>query len=73
MEENSMTLRELIDSGVILEAFRVYWWDYEINDGVTVAEGQFEPNQYDINDATLDKLITRLYSVADVLYIEIEK
>lgn len=68
-----MTIRDLIDSLTIQGAFRVYWWDYENNDAVILAEGHdFESDNYNIKPRILGKRIAYMYAVDGVQNIEIE-
>ena len=51
-----MTIQELVDQFAIQGAFRVYRWDYEVNDAVTLASGtDFECEQWTITEKDMNR------------------
>ena len=68
-----MTIQDLIDQIYIQGAFRIYVWDYEDNDALTIAQGtDFECEQYKITEKNMNRKIKYMFAIDGVLHIEVE-
>lgn len=68
-----MCIREMIEQFEIQGAYHIKKWDDNICDCITAAKGSdFEIDKYDIDDEVLERKITYMYVVDDVLNIEVE-
>lgn len=68
-----MTINDLIDQFEIQGAFRIKVWDDTVYDCVTQAEGKdFECYDWNSKEDVLNRKITYMYVVDNVLNIEVE-
>ena len=68
-----MCIRELIDQFEIQGVFHIKVYDDDSYDCVTLAKGyDFECEKWDINEEILERKITYMYAIDDVLNIEVE-
>lgn len=68
-----MCIRELIDQFEIQGRFIIKTWEDDACDCVTLAKGyDFECEKWDIDEEILERKITYMYVIDDVLNIEVE-
>lgn len=68
-----MCIRELIDQFEIQGAFCIKVWDDEICDCEVLAIGNdFECDKWDINEDILERKISYMYAIGNMLNIEVE-
>ena len=67
-----MSVRELIDQIEIQGAYHIKLWDDDKDDYITLAKGgDFEYENWDIEDEYLEKKISYMYAIDGVLNIEV--